>query len=310
MRMNAIGVLLLVFAPLSTATEPPRAVVQGGHDHAAMSDAMGVRDMPITTAWTELPTLKTKMSGANRESRIITVMPQNIVAASIDAWSNNLQDADAHRQLPMELGGARLDKPTTGGFQMLTAREERRDAVHVASTVYYFGERSAKNPTAMFMRQKNELEIIPQPFPREHSRYRANEDWQFLARFNGQPLAGQKVDLLTSNGSRMVLMTDAAGVLTVHVPDDFKKIEEVKQGGGHDHSPRRGADLVLATQHVANGKTYLTAFNSTYGPDAFDQRSLALGLGFILLGMIGATPLLRQRKNKKPVVVNTNNKES
>jgi len=53
---------------------------------------------------------------------------------------------------------------------------------------------------------------------------------------------------------------------------------------------------VLATEHAEGGKTYLTGFNSSYGPDAFDQRSLAMGLGFTLLGMMGAVPLLRQRK--------------
>lgn len=40
----------------------------------------------------------------------------------------------------------------------------------------------------------------------------------------------------------------------------------------------------------------MTAFNASYGPDAFDQRSMAMGLGFTLLGMMGAVPLLRQRK--------------
>ena len=50
-------------------------------------------------------------------------------------------------------------------------------------------------------------------------------------------------------------------------------------------------------QHA--GKTYLTGFNNSYGPDAFDQRSLAAGLGFMLLGMMGAAPLLRNRKMAK-----------
>ncbi|GAB4115443.1 MAG: hypothetical protein Fur0026_01310 [Sideroxydans sp.] len=270
------------------------------HDHGTMTGGQSAIQQP--GAWTAYPLLKPRMSGNNRANREITVVPQNIVTANIDAWSNNLQDADAHRQLPMKLGGARLDKPSTGGFQMLTAREEQGDAVHVASTVHYFGERGAKNPTAMFMQQKNELEIIPQPYPREHSRYRANEDWQFLVRFNGQPLANQKVNLETTNGSKMELLTDAAGVLTLHVPDDFKPAEQQKAGEGHAHGMRRGAELVLATEHVAEGKTYLTAFNSSYGPDAFDGRSLVLGLGFTLLGMIGAAPLLRQKKAAKKEV--------
>jgi len=299
---------LILIAALGTslsiaqAAEAPvavSAVMPAGHDHAAMAGAMGMEGMARSKAWTGLPLLKAKMSGKTRETTVITIVPQNIVAANIDAYSNNLKDENAHRLLPLEMAGAKLDKPATGGFQLLTAREEQGDAVRVASTVYYFGERGAKNPTAMFMQQKNELEIIPQPYPREHSRYRANEDWKFLVRFNGQPLANQKMNLETSNGSKVEALTDAAGVLSVHIPDDFKPIEEKKEGAAHDHGMRRGADLVLATEYVEGGKTYLTAFNSSYGADAFDNRSLAMGLGFMLLGMAGAVPLLRQKKSGK-----------
>ena len=71
---------------------------------------------------------------------------------------------------------------------------------------------------------------------------------------------------------------------------------EVEQDAGKHSRGVPGADFVLATEHMNGGKTYLTAFNSSYGKNAFDQRSLALGLGFTLLGMIGAAPLLRKRK--------------
>ena len=39
----------------------------------------------------------------------------------------------------------------------------------------------------------------------------------------------------------------------------------------------------------------MTAFNSSYGPNAFDKRSFTLGMGFVVLGMLGAVPLLFQR---------------
>jgi len=289
----------LLFAAASEVSAAP--VRQGRtapehNGHAGHGDHSG---KPVT--WTRFPTLKTRMSGENRESML--VVPQNIVADSINAWSSNLNDEHARRSLPMEMSGARLDKPANGGFQMLTARQEQAGQVQVASTVYYFGERGAKNPTAMFMQQKNELEIIPQPFPREHSRYRANEDWKFLVRFNGKPVPGQKVSLETQNGSNALLLSDRQGVITLHVPDDFKPVEE--GAAGQDHGMRRGAEFVLATEHAEAGKTYQTGFNSSYGPDAFDQRSLAMGLGFTLLGMLGAVPLLRQRKAGKKVMADS-----
>lgn len=259
----------------------------GGHG------AHGEMQRPM--AWSSAPMLKTRMSGENRETMVVTVVPQNIVASGIDAWANNLKDKEAHRLLPLEMAGAKLDKPASGGFQWLAAREVRAEQVLVASTVYYFGERGARNPTAMFMQQKHELEILPQPYPREHSRYRANEDWRFLVRFNGEPLVNQKVGMETSNGSKTESMTDAQGMLNIHVPDDFKTEEEGDKAADHSHG-RQTADFVLATEYADGGKTYLTAFNSSYGPDAFDKRSLATGLGFTMLGMLGAVPLLRKRK--------------
>ncbi len=293
MRINGMLIALLVTVTQSVdaAGNKPN---YGEHDHAAMMRGMG-----RPTAWTLYPTLKARMSGDNRENMNTVIMPQSIVAESIDAWSNNLQDDKAHRQLSMEMGGAMLDKPANGGFHWLSVREEQGDTVRIASTVQPFGERGAKDPTAMFMQQKYELEIIPQPYPREHSRYRANEDWKFLVRFNGKPLSGQKVYLETSNGSMSEFISNAQGVLSIHVPDDFKAQEESKQAGGHNHGGRPGAELVLATEYADGGKLYLTAFNSSYGPNALDQRSLVMGLGFTLLGMLGAVPLLRQRKNEK-----------
>ncbi len=288
------------------AASAPAATQQGmaAGEHAGHGEPAGVAagrggmagGAGRPASWTSFPTLKARMGGEGRDRRMVTIIPQNIVASSIDAYSNNTKDEKGHRRLPLEMAGARLDKPAAGGFHWLAAREEQGGQVKVASTVHFFTGSGAKTPTAMFMQPKHELEIIPRPFPREHSRYRANEDWKFLVRFNGKPLASQKVNLETANGTRAELLSDAQGMITVRVPDDFKAEAPQKTAGSYG---RRGSDFVLATEHAESGKTYLTAFNAGYGTDAFYQRDLAMGLGFTLLGMIGAVPLLRQRKDAK-----------
>lgn len=305
--MFSASVFAVVNAP--AAGQLQQGMMAGEHaEHSDAGGAAGRRGMAggagNAMAWTAFPTLKIRMGGEGRERRIATVVPQGIAANSIDAYSNDIKDAKGHRQLPLEMAGARLDKPSAGGFHWLSAREEQDGKVRVASTVHFFSDRGGQNPTALFMQQKHELEIIPQPYPREHSRYRANEDWKFLVRFNGKPLPNQKINLETANGTKAGLTSDAHGVVTVHLPDDFKTEAEQKSVGGHSHG-RRGADFVLATEHVEGGKNYLSAFNGNYGPDAFDQRSLAFGLGFTLLGMIGAAPLLRQRKDAKQKMAGT-----
>lgn len=233
----------MMFSPLLFAAESAPEAAQpqqgttasehAGHgERAEMGGRMerGGNGKPVT--WTSFPALKTKMSGENRERREVTIVPQNIVADNIDAYSNDVKAAGMRRQLQFTLAGAKLDKPEAGGFHWLAAREERDGKVRVASTVYFFSERGGQNPTSMFMQQKHELEIIPQPFPREHSRYRANEDWKFLVRFNSKPLAGQKVNLETQSGTKTELLSDAQGVITVHVPDDFKVEAEKKMQRG------------------------------------------------------------------------------
>ena len=301
------------YAAESTATAAPPQRSQAAGEHAGHGEHGGAggmgRGAGKPAAWTAFPTLKTKMGGESRERREVIVVPQNIVADSIDAYSNDVKAAGMHRRLPFTLAGARLDKPEAGGFHWLAAREEQGGKVLVASTVHFFSERGGQNPTALFMRQKHELEIIPQPYPREHSRYRANEEWKFLVRFNGKPFADQWVRLETQNGTRADFVSDAQGVVTVGIPDDFKKAAQQKKAGAHDHG-RLSADFVLAAEHTEGGKTYLTAFNASYGADAFYQRDLAMGLGFALLGMIGAAPLLRQRKDSKPADESVNNKEA
>lgn len=311
--LNAIFLAApLMFSPLASAAASAPAAAQArqgmaAEEHAGHAGPAGAgieqgrggmaNGAGRLAPWTAFPTLKARVGGEGRDRRMVTIVPQNISADGIEVYSNDIKDEKGHRRLPLEMAGVKLDKPAAGGFHWLAAREEQGDRVKVASTVHFFTGSGAKTPTAMFMQPKHELEIIPQPFPREHSRYRANEDWKFLVRFNGKPLANQKMLFETANGSKAELASDAQGVVTVRIPDDFKA-EEPRSGGAHDHG-RRSADFVLATEHAEGAKTYLTAFNSSYGTDAFDQRSLAMGLGFTLLGMIGATPLLRQRKGAK-----------
>ena len=278
--------------------------------HAAQDEHSGhfpQGEMPAKSVnWTVYPLLKIRTNGASREQMVSSALPQNIVAGGIDAYSSDLYDVSGRRQLPLGMAGIRLDKPASGGFHWLAAREVQGGKVLVASTVHSFGERGAKDPTAMFMQQKYELEIIPQPFPREHSRYRAGETWKFLVRYKGHPVVGQKVVLETQNGSKTEWLSDEQGELAVQLPDDFKPEDAANTNGGRGMP---GADFVLATEYAEGTQSYLTAFNSSYGKNAFDKRSLAMGVGFVLFGMVGALPLLRQRKvAKKDVAASADKK--
>jgi hypothetical protein len=276
-------------------TMPEAGAAGGRHGHGGMGGEMRRES---SAAWTTFPILQPKTRGNSRAERMTFISMQNIAADHLEDYSNNLKDENGGlRQLAVGMAGVKLEQPASGGFHLLSAREDLGEVLKVASTVHYYGGERAIDPTAMFMQVKNELEIIPQPYPREHSRYRANEDWKFLVRFKGVPLGNQKLFLETSNGTKAEVLTDAQGVLSLHVPDDFKAEESTAEG--MPTQGRRGADFVLVVERAEAGMTYLTAFNSAYAPNAFDKRSLALGLGFTLLGMLGGLPLLRGRKSLK-----------
>lgn len=234
------------------------------------------------SAWTHYPLLQ--MGGARGAA---TVRPGGIAASEVEIIGPGGQMPTLRQ--PLTAGAARLEPatPGSGNYHWLQARSESPDAVTVASSVWYVSN-PGPAPTALLARVKSELEIVPQPLPREHSSYRESEKWRFLVRFWGKPLAGQALVLETEHGSRSRFVTDAAGEATVLFPRDFPGTAD-----GAD-APRR-AGFVLAAEKTMGDRHYLTAFNATYSPDADRHRSLAWGAAFGLLGMVAATPLLRRR---------------
>jgi hypothetical protein len=221
---------------------------------------------------------------------------QGIAASSLTVFAP--EGAEDRRKVDYPAGaeGARIAPGTAkiGNYHWVVAREESAEAVKVASTAWYFGN-PGDSPKELLKVVKHELEIVPEPLPREHGRYRESEKWRFLVRLNGAPLAGQPLLLETEFGSRAAFLTDAAGIATVLFPRDFRPV--AKGEGDHGGHGRQLAKFVLSTEKEADGRRYLTAFNLTYAEDADRNKSLGWGAAFGLLGMLAATPLLRRRQN-------------
>lgn len=248
--------------------------------------------------WTKYP-LITPVMGRAGDRAAATLAVKNIGAQTLEVFAAEGPADKLRRQFPVSPEGTRIEavSPKIGNYHWLSAREEAEGKVTVASTAYPFGN-PGEAPTRMLLTQKSELEIIPQPLPREHGAWRESEKWQFLVRFNGQPLAGKEVKMETEFGTKTVFTSDTKGMATVLFPRDFKPAEKKQAQGGHDHGPRR-AKFVLAAEHDDGGKHYLTAFNYTYSADAERDRNLLAGVGFGLFGMLLATPLLRRRKENE-----------
>lgn len=257
------------------------------HEHRPAAPA------PQQREWTRQPLLLPGMNQRGERAAAL-LKPRGIEAAAVTLFAP--EGPAARRRVDYAVGadGARIEAaaPAVGNYHWAVARAETPEEVRVASTAWYFSN-PGDSPRALLAEVKHELEIVPDPLPREHGSYRESEKWRFLVRFAGRPLANQPLTLETEFGSRSTFLTDAAGVATVLFPRDFQPAGEKRGGAGH--GPRR-ARFVLATEKQAEGRRYLTAFNHTYGQDADRDRSLGWGAAFGLAGMLAAAPLLRRRR--------------
>lgn len=245
--------------------------------------------------WTRHPFIMPVMRRGERDRMSTGLVEKNIETDFFEVFAPDSSVADAQRKVPVEAKGTVIKAlPKLGNYYWVTARQEKDGQVTVASTPYYFGE-PGPAPTRLLLEQKHELEIIPQPLPREHGSWRESEKWRFLLRFNGQPLANTTLRMETEFGTRTAFASDEKGMVAVLFPRDFKSDEKKAGQVDHSHGPRR-AKFVLVAEHDAGGKHYLTAFNYTYSADADRNRDLLAGVGFGVFGMLLATPLLRRRK--------------
>lgn len=243
--------------------------------------------------WTRQPLLLPAMMSRGERSAAL-LKPRGIEADHVTVFAPEGPAERLRVDYPVGAEGARIASaaPQVGNYHWVIARAETPAAVRVASTAWYFSN-PGDSPKTLLKRPKHELEIVPAPLPREHAGYRESEKWDFLVRFDGQPLADQALTLETEYGSRSTFVTDKTGVATVLFPRDFKPAAGDGEAGGH--GPRR-AKFVLATEREVAGRHYLTAFNLVYGQDADRGRSLGWGAAFGLIGMLAATPLLRRKK--------------
>jgi hypothetical protein len=220
----------------------------------------------------------------------------NLRAGSVEVRNGAGGFGAGPETVPVMDNGFRAEAGKVGNYHWLQAGESTRFGVFTASTVQFFAN-PGPAPTAMLQLAKADLEIVPQPLPREHWRYRAGETWNFLVRFHGRPVPDMGVRLETSGGTQKVYKTDGQGLVRVTFPDDVSSAPA--RPGGHDHGSSGQNDFVLAVALTDSaGHYYLTGFNHVYAAAADAGRSLPAGLAFLAVGGVIALPLTLRRKEK------------
>nr|CRH04331.1 Conserved exported protein of unknown function [Candidatus Magnetococcus massalia] len=179
-------------------------------------------------------------------------------------------------------------KNNPGGYVRLIARKESGETVETATTLGYFSK-PGPAPRAMLAESLSGLEVVPAKLPREHAHYRAGERWPFMVRLDGKPLSGKVVELTSELGEVQSAVSNAEGKVMLTMPQQFKKV-----GGRHGRA--KTAFVVRVKHGVEGGRMLQSAFNYHFIAPHHEGKSTPAGVGFLLLGMALATPLLRKKR--------------
>ncbi|MCW8976250.1 MAG: hypothetical protein OQK42_04290 [Sedimenticola sp.] len=177
--------------------------------------------------------------------------------------------------------------PPTGvdNYHAIIIEQDWGDSVDAIIRYEYLrGKPSGKSPTKLTSAIKTDLEIVPDPLPREHHRYYSGEKAAFLIRYRNQLLKNQPVVLQTGNGSSLKGVTDNDGRVVMTLPDDFKNVVT----GERD---QRSADLSITTEYLESGKHYNSTLSAEYrvSPVHWQYKSWGLaaaGVGFLFGGFL------------------------
>ncbi len=264
-----------------------------GHDHAHPAPAWTSYPLIEEQRGNERDRAGAKFRLRNLDAERVGVYPPVGKAGFPDGMASKPRNA---WQAPVIDGQFAVSAQGMGNYYWMIARSESPEQITTASTVKYFANPGAA-PTQMLGLAKSELEIVPQPLPREHWQYRERENWKFLVRYRQRPLPGAKVHFETAAGSRADVVADANGIASVIFPTDLPA--PANHAGGHGMAP--GGEFLLAVTHEDGASRYLSTFNYTYSRDAMAGRSIWAGSAFMLLGGILAVPLLRRRQQEDQV---------
>lgn len=267
------------------------ATVGFGYAQPAVSMAEGAD-------WTAAPVLlPVPAKGADRRAQFL-VQPVNLTSQQVVVFPpfGGETPLASWTAEPQEAGKFAIKSHGKGNYHWITASSE--DGKRLASSVYYFANPGAA-PRELLQQNMAALAIKPLQLPREHSQFQAKDAWFFQAIYQGQPLPDVSVTLDTSNGTHQTLRSDAQGQVRVKFPDDFGVAAEAgqhashagKQSGGHGGHSSPSAQFVLSVEHAG----IASAFNYKYEPDAFTNKAVLPALGFALVGMLLASPLLWRR---------------
>ncbi len=203
------------------------------------------------------------------------IMLENAEGATITLWKPNLTTVP----LTAEHGHISLRPTGIDNYHAIVAEQDwggMKEAV--IRYEYMQGKPSGRSPSELTAAVKTDFEIVPDPLPREHSRYMTGRPAAFLVRYRGKPLSGIPVTLTTSNGSTVQAATNADGLVRFKLPDDFPLVKPGRENN-------RPAEMQVGSEYKADTHSYRTVLSAQYHVDPQYWQSFEVGL---LIAAIGA----------------------
>lgn len=262
--------------------------------HAQHAGHGGAPKGPSAPDWTALPMVVSGGGFSRAGTKYQAFNMHAMGSTSYASYDGQGDDAlkAATRSVPIdENGGLMVKAGAQGGYYLVRVMGHGPNGeIATATTLKYFSN-PGPAPRDLLNAGRSGFEIAPAILPREHSHYREGEEnWPFIVRMDGKPMPGLPVVLETSNGTKVEYTTNADGIVKVTIPEDFKDIPKDQWNHGRPPSSK----FVIA----ARDGGLLATYNDSYSMGAYAAKNLWAGVGFAVLGMAFAVPLVRRRKNK------------
>lgn len=283
-HLTFVFVSVLTSAYLAT---PASSQEHQSHSATSKEPRASVHERATALAWTKFPTL---LAGGRGERGSAVLRSLNSDALELSVIGPDVDKMPT--VLPKNNGTWIVKQPDTetGGYHLLSAKEDSATEVRTASTLWMF-QSKPKSPEKMLANSRPGLEIQPLKLP-QFGGFREGQTGEFLIRFDGVPVSGASLTIDTENGTHETVFADSNGVARVSLPRDFDPGIIEKEGG----AARARRSFVLGVELVRNGIQHTTGLSLPYLPDLMRERNLMAGAGLFAFGMLLATPMLRRKK--------------
>ena len=222
---------------------------------------------------------------------------EKMVTVSLDDSSEAMLWKPDLSTIPLSIQGGKIKLPRTGvdNYHAIVAKQQLGNTEKVVIRyVYKHGKPSGHSTSELTKANKADLEVVPDPVPREHNQYFSQQVWDFIIRFKGEVLTQHPVTLTTENGTTLLQESDDEGRVSFKLPSDFDNIVIGKRD-------ERMAVMHITTQVIEGEQRWVTQLDANYSVSESFWRLTFLGVLVMVIGVILGTVFIKSKGKRVEV---------